>query len=1108
MSTVTTNRLGTIFLPALGRKLFLVSGDGIIDHFFLSDALGAREILPTLRQQAEQNGYEVTLSFDHKGAADFGRTEALWKELSKAPTQQRPGEAPKKEFRPKANGDSAPKAAAVVPVEQTQAQAASALRNLLGQTERVMRSGRKLLAVFREPEELWHGTVEREALDMLSLLVKLATLREAHAESRVVLIVKPGRRDDVHTHLNYAAVTAPIIQDFEVRGPQAGEIQAYLDYELNAQAKDLCGTRGERERVAHDWSQRGELLRSLAQSLQSLIYRTNDRPIRIDKVLERETGAESVEAVLADLNRLTGLTKVKERLKNLFQLVEQQTLDRRAGRTIFPTNTHMVFLGKPGTGKTEVARIVGRYLRAIGLRASGAFVEISRSDIASQYNGGDCIQRMRDAIQRAMGGVLFVDEAYQLADGEWMKGALETLMKEMEDRRDSLTVILAGYQEEMENLWRTNPGFRSRLTSENQIVFDDYDTDQLLEIFQRLCTRRELELGEGALEKAEKFIRFEMLRGRFGNARGVRNLVEELEQKRARAGGGAIQAEHVPAPATCDLAKVESLIDKLGTTLAGSETLCNRLRRLARRVHGTQDREPLREPIHFRFVGPPGTGKTTAARLMGEILRTMGLVTHGKLVEVNPIQAFGSQWAGQYAQRVKEQFELARGGVLFIDEAYQLTADSQGHQIVNQLVQELSGPNFTDTVVILAGYRDKMNELMAVNAGLARRFPNEIVFRPLTIDELAKLLRKKLKEKRYIVLQEDSPAFNAALKSRLEALVAAPDFGNAASVEDLANKVIENQIERIFRDETGTAMRQRVQPEDVGKAPAGSEDFEELLTTFEERFVGQMPIKRRLTAIVQQAQVAAALGSSRPKAPRMLFLGSPGTGKTTAAREMARLLRHLGCTASDRFFETRGTELKGSYVGQTKNQVINAFQEAHGGVLLIDEVYGLSSAGQFGSGLDSFSLEAIDTLVGLLNLPENLHTVVILSGYTDRMSEFLKSNPGLASRFPDKVEFTDYSAEECLQILDMCMNQSGAGLGGLPTDEALRVRLLETFEKARQSPHFGNARSIENLIKQMTEFRDARICRLPRSEMAANAPIMINDIDSALKPWLKNTILH
>jgi DNA polymerase III delta prime subunit len=407
----------------------------------------------------------------------------------------------------------------------------------------------------------------------------------------------------------------------------------------------------------------------------------------------------------------------------------------------------------------------------------------------------------------------------------------------------------------------------------------------------------------------------------------------------------------------------------------------------------------------------------------------------------------------------------------------------------------------------LAGYRDKMNELMAVNPGLARRFPNEIVFPPLSTDQLVELFHKKIRQKKYLVLQDDQTALNAALKSRLEALAAAPDFGNAASVEDLVNQVLENQIERIHRAESGSAMRRRVLPEDVGKAPAGAEAFDELLKEFEKRFIGQEPIKRRITAIVQQAQVAAALGSSRPTAPRMLFLGNPGTGKTTAAREMSRLLRHLGCTASDRFFETRGTELKGSYLGQTKNQVLKAFQEAHGGVLLIDEVYGLSSAGQFGTGIDSFSLEAIDTLVGLLTLPENSHTVVILSGYTDRMHQFLGSNPGLASRFPESVEFTDYNASECLQILETSISRSGAGLGELPADAELTAHLLTLFEQACQSPHFGNARSIENLVKKIIEFRDQRICRLPRAAMAAQARLTTSDVNSALTPWLKNTIL-
>ncbi len=1106
MSALATDRFRALFRPALGRKLFIVSGSGLIDRFFLGDLAGTEDIVPALRQLAGAEGYQIILSFDASGQPDLGATEPAWREITEAPTQPRQNDPPMQAFNParaqtQTNTVGTRERAAV---GQTEAQASSALRNLLGRAERAMKSGRKFLLIFSEPEEMCHAPVERETLELLKLVVGLCTMRNAHAESRVVFLVKPGRREDFLRLLNYAAVSTPLTQELDVGGPGAAELNSYLRLQLMLYAEDLRGTLGERERVATEWHQRGELLRSLEQALNGLLLRP-ERPLRVDSVLALPADTEPPEAVLADLDRMVGLTPVKDRLRGLFKLVEQQTLDRREGRVVRPVNTHMVFLGSPGTGKTEVARLVGRYLRAIGLRTSGAFVEISRSDIASQFNSGDCIQRMREAIQQAMGGVLFVDEAYQLAEGEWMRGALETLMKDMEDRRDSFTVIFAGYEAEMEGLWRVNSGFRSRIPKENVIQFPDYPVEQLQEIFRRECARQQLKLLSESETKAFRYIRFESLQGRFGNARGVRNLVEQIAQSRARLGGGDIQPTMIPEVPHCDLHVVKRLLDELNETLSGTERLQEFLSTLARSAKEAQDRGiPFRDPIHCRFVGPPGTGKTTAARMMGRILHAIGVLSRGHVHEVNPVTDLGSQYVSEYAQRVKQHLELARGGVLFIDEAYQLAEQEQGRQILHQLVQALTAPGFADTVVILAGYRDKMNDLMAVNSGLQRRIDKEIVFDPFPVDALVKLFESKLEDRDYVVLNSDRQELQTRLRGRFEGMVSSPGFGNAASVESLVGEVIGRQLDRIHN--TGSPQRRQVIPDDLGGEVADSDDFNQILRTFESQFVGLDAVKQRLTAVVNEVHVSIALGSSRPKAPRMLFLGNPGTGKTTAARELSRLLRALGCTATDRFLETRGTELKAGFLGQTKDRVLKAFQDARGGVLLIDEAYALSPPGALGFNADSFALEAIDTLVGQVTLPENAQTVVILSGYPEPMRAFLRTNPGLASRFPDVVEFADYSAIQCLDILRGTLARVEPVWGILPDDAMVVHSLLEAIETARQQPTFGNARSIESLASRIREARNHRLLGLSQQQMREQASLLPSDIQSSLRPWLRHSI--
>ncbi len=221
------------------------------------------------------------------------------------------------------------------------------------------------------------------------------------------------------------------------------------------------------------------------------------------------------------------------------------------------------------------------------------------------------------------------------------------------------------------------------------------------------------------------------------------------------------------------------------------------------------------------------------------------------------------------------------------------------------------------------------------------------------------------------------------------------NFASARTLQSVVQEVLDRQAQRI--EATGTRQRLRIVASDIAEIPEAGQQLASLLEAFSERFVGLDNLKNLLRKLAVSSAARRSRGAEAPPAPRLLFLGNPGTGKTMAAREAAKLLRGIGCTSTDRVVEVRGVELKGSYLGQTKDRVLKAFQDSRGGVLIIDEAYALQTHDHVGG--DSFATEAIDTLVGQAQLPENLRTAVILAGYTEPMRRFLRSNPGLDRRF-------------------------------------------------------------------------------------------------------------
>lgn len=238
----------------------------------------------------------------------------------------------------------------------------------------------------------------------------------------------------------------------------------------------------------------------------------------------------NLEELLAELDSLIGLEQIKKNVRSLMNLVKVRKLREEAGLKVPPISLHLVFMGNPGTGKTTVARLVSKLYHAIGVLSKGQLVEVDRSGLVAGFVGQTAI-KTQGIIEKAMGGVLFIDEAYSLApengsQNDFGHEAVETILKAMEDHRDDLVVIVAGYDEPMERFISSNPGLESRFN--RYLVFPDYNAEELLAMFNMQCEKNGYKTDEAAAEYAAEFFRdmYEQRDENFGNGRNVRNVFE------------------------------------------------------------------------------------------------------------------------------------------------------------------------------------------------------------------------------------------------------------------------------------------------------------------------------------------------------------------------------------------------------------------------------------------------------------------------------------------------------------------------------------------------------------------------------------------------------